>query len=365
MMVNGDLGGRIRTFVRRGAAAVLAAAVFFAAPARADTIRLANGLELEGKIIEETKEYVILRIERAGGEQVGSLRIPLSKIARDKNGKPAIEYDIATQLEKLAPDDWAGNYRVGVWAYNKGMYADAVRQFVKVKSKPGAGEELLKLLSKSYEQLGRLREARDCWAQWLLMHKDDAEALKRVAELDKQLQGTESAAPKKPRTVEGLEADGVWFGERWDNADRCRVGTTVDEKTGNRLIVMQTAGTGDHDKVAFTRVGPPQDFTGCTELRFRMYHNGSSRTQVALALISSSGEFFESRKKRVPANSWTTVSIPLNRKDFKSAQSNWKHTTDVKGKDKITRITFLIYGDRPTTLYLDGVGACRGGSEGR
>src|ERR1043165_1114223 len=79
---------------------------------RADTVwLLENGRFLEGKVLRETDDYIVLLVHN----EEGQIRIPKDKIRK-------IEYDIKSQLANLAEDDYAGRYRVGVWAEGKGMF---------------------------------------------------------------------------------------------------------------------------------------------------------------------------------------------------------------------------------------------------
>jgi hypothetical protein len=334
------------------------AAWCFCVWASADTVTLTNGLELNGKIQQETDEHVVLRLDNDGGRQVGRLVIPLSKIKRDENGRLMIEYDISTQLEKLDDEDWPGHYKLGVWAFEKGLFTDAVRQFEKVKGKPDVGPDLLKLLGKAYEQLNPplLENALVEYGAYLLLHPEDAEVLAAVEELKKNVKPAASPDAEKTKPVEGLEGDGNWFAEKWSNADPCTLKIITDPETGNRMIAVQTTGTGTQDKFAFTRIGAPLNLENSAKLSLRVFHDGSAKTRMAAAFCNATWEFFESKQRPIPANAWTDVVFPLDNKDFKSEKTEWKHSTDIVGKDKITRITLMIYGDRPKTMYVDSVG---------
>src|SRR5687768_17223229 len=109
---------------------------------RADTVEmLETGLKIEGVVHRETDDFIILLLD---GDR-GQVKILKSKIKH-------IEYDIKTQLDKLAEDDHPGRYKVGLWAIEKGKFVDAIDLFESLKGKEGVDKEMLKHLGRAYDQ---------------------------------------------------------------------------------------------------------------------------------------------------------------------------------------------------------------------
>ena len=83
--------------------------------------------------------------------------------------------------------------------------------------------------------------------------------------------------------------------------------------------------------------------------------NGSTPLNIAVAYINAKNEFMESKQLKVPANSWSTLSVKLEDKQFKSQANGWKYADVLDGKENVQRIIFLIYERRPVTLWIDGI----------
>jgi tetratricopeptide (TPR) repeat protein len=313
--------------------------------AQNDTIVMVDGLTMEGKIHEEAPDYVVMLVH----EEAGRVKVPRQRIK-------SIEYDYPTKAAALAEDDYKGHYELGVWAFQRGKYAEAVQELEKAKGRAGAGDDLLKLLAQAQDRTEDFQAALASYREYLQGHPDDAEVAKRVEELSKSF-GAAGAdgAPPKPAIAEGLEASHNWVDEKWDNADACFISITLDPNTGNKTLAMQAAA-GAHDKVAFSGNGPnPLDLTGCKEMICRMYQTGEAEARIATAFINQDGDYYETREQRIPPKQWTTHVVPLAEKNFKSAKTNWAYTADLQGRGGVTRITFLVYGRHDLTLYLDSI----------
>jgi hypothetical protein len=311
---------------------------------RADTVFMKDTkLRIEGKVLRETDEYVLLLVYNDKGQ----IRIPKSQIER-------IEYDIKTQLANLKDDDNAGKYKVGVWAMNKGMFPEAIVVFEDLKGKDGAGPDLLKLLGQAYEKRQQPDKALMNFNDYLRLHPEDTVVAERVKELSKEVNPEASADPKVPakNLDSGLAGTGAWTDEKWPDAIPCTCQMTTD-KDGKKIIVVQTQG-GAKDKSAFTRTGN-LNLTDNKEMVFRISQNGSTPINIAVAYINAKNEFMESKQLKVPANSWSTLSVKLDDKQFKSQANGWKFSDPLEGKENVQRISFLIYERRPITLWIDGI----------
>jgi tetratricopeptide (TPR) repeat protein len=320
--------------------ALLAAWGAGCAALRADTVEMKDsGLKIEGVVHLETDEFIILLL---GGNK-GQVKILKSKIKH-------IEYDIKTQLDKLAPDDFAGRYKVGLWAIEKGKQAEAIEMFESLKGKDGVGRDMLKLLGQAYDQRKQSDKALENFTDYLKANPEDTEIAARVAALAKEV-NPNGAPDTSKKIVDGLEATGSWAGESW--AYPCKAMMSVEPTTGNKTVTVQSAG-GDKDKTAFTRTGD-LNLSDSSEMVFKVFLNAAAPVNIAVAFVSSKNEFFESKSLRVSPNSWVPLSVKLDSKDFKAEKNNWMHALPLENKERVSRIHFLVYGQRPFTLYADGI----------
>ncbi|MCZ7646898.1 MAG: hypothetical protein M5U26_16685 [Planctomycetota bacterium] len=325
--------------------------------AHADTVKLKNGLEFSNcKIYRETPEFIVILVYN----EAGKVQIPREMIEK-------IDYDLASRLEALQEDDWKAQYELGVWAFEKGMYPDAIAQFEKVKGKEGAGADLFKLLGKAYDRRTQSDKAYESFKEHLRMNPGDEETRKRADELAKELgldqnpapnpadPNPNPQAPKEPLKPDlGLEATYKWKPEKWDNSNACNVTVQTDNDTGNKLLAVQSV-EGNKDKFAFSGSGKnPLDLSASKELIFKAYHNNNRPLRVAMAFINKKGEFFETKQERVAPNTWVNLTFPIDGAVFKSSRNNFNGYTDtLDGKDNVARILFLVYEQSAFTLYVD------------
>ena len=305
-----------------------------------------EGLKLEGKISRETPEFIVLSVN----EDKGSVRISRAKI---KN----IEYDIKNQEAKLKDDDFAGQYKIGVWAMEKGMYADAIDVFEKLIGKQGPGPDMLKQLAKCYDERKLSDKALKNYSDYLLLHPDDAQVAERVKVLNAEVNPNgdkpkEGDAPVVKKNVDGLEADGVWAAENWGNPGKIQFTT---DASGNKMVAAQSDG-GTKDKVAFSRTGQPLNLSESKEILFKVFHNCPTPLHVAVAFMNSQGELHELPQIQIASNGWVSKSLKIDGKSFKAARTEWKeYNLELEGKERISRILFMVYGQRPFTLYIDSL----------
>ncbi|MCW8130616.1 MAG: hypothetical protein KIS92_09725 [Planctomycetota bacterium] len=313
--------------------------------AHADTVYMKNGLYIDGKIHVENNEYIILLVYNDSGR----VKILRSMIER-------IEYDFTSKAATIQDDDVKGQHDLGVWAMTKGMYAEAVAQFEKVKGKEGAPDSTLKDLAGAYEHRQQLDKAYENYKEYLLGHADDADVKAKVDDLGKKLgitNGPENTP--KPAVRDGHEVEFRWSAEKWANANDCDVNITQDKDTGNKMLVIQ-AKAGKQDKIAFGGTGKPLDLSGTKEILFKIYHTAPENARLAIALINEKNEFFESKQVGIPPKAWSTQSIKIDGKDFKCAKDGWAaYGHEVDGRDHIKKIIFMIYSQRDFVMYVDSI----------
>ncbi|HYF52351.1 MAG TPA: tetratricopeptide repeat protein [Planctomycetota bacterium] len=323
---------------------LFAAAFLFCAGVRADTVEmLETGLKLEGKVLRETDDFIILLMKNDSGQ----VRILKSKI---KN----IEYDIKTQLEKVAADDWTGKYKVGVWAFEKGMFAEAIGVFEELEGKENIPPDRMKLLGRSYEQREQLDKALEKYSDYLKLKPDDAEVAERVKVLAKEVgpaNGGTTGQQNKPKIVDGLEGDGTWVGENWDNPVKAQIFT--DPATTNKTIAVSSPG-GAKPKAVVTRTGQPLNLSESKEMIFKIFYDSTVPGSIAVAFFNSQGEFHETRAQKLVPNSWNSISVKIDAKDFKTEKSGWKHEVGLEGKERISRVVFMFYAQK-FNAHIDSI----------
>jgi tetratricopeptide (TPR) repeat protein len=304
-----------------------------------------EGAKIYGKIYKELPNDVVMLIHK----EEGRITIPKAKIK-------SMNFSMATRLSALPEDDYAGRYKVGLWAMEKGMYPQAIALFEELSDKEGVGTDILKQLGHAYEQRGQLDKALDKYDEYLQGHPEDTEVAELFKTLKEQVNPKEDVAAQAaaPKIVDGLEADGAWTAEKWDNANPGTVQFTTDKK-GNKMVFVDSAG-GAKDKMAFSRTGQPLNLSESTDMVFKIFNAGDAPLNMAIAFVNAQGDFHESKQIRVPAKIWSNQSIKVDGKVFKSNRNDFKEwNLDLLGRDHITRITFLVYGQRPTKLYLDAL----------
>jgi len=282
-------------------------------------------------------------------DEAGRVKIPRTRIK-------TIEYDFATKAASLAPDDYKGHYELGQWAFQRGMYAEAIGELEKAKGQNGAGADLHRMLGVSYDRKEDFKNAYENYREHLRTHPEDAEIKARADELAKSVAPAAVQTPAtttKPKVDEGLEGIFRWYAEKWDNANACTVSISVDAE-GNKVISV-VGQAGQKDKIAIGGNGKPLDLSGTKELLCMVYHNDKVEARLAVAFTNQQGEFFESREQKVPPNTWAKLTFPLKNKDFKSAKSEWKYTSDLEGAQNITRVVFLVYGRTELNMFIDRI----------
>ena len=318
--------------------------------AEGDRIIMVDDLAIEGRIHQEAKDFIILMVHN----EAGRVQIPRSRIK-------SIEYDFATKAAELADDDYKGHYDLGVWAFQRGMYAEALSELEKAKGQQGAGPDIYKMLGVSYDKQEDFKSAYENYKEHLRMNPNDEEIKARADELAKSVAPAEKVAPTthkpvtKSKVPEGLEGIFRWYAERWDNANKCAVSVSVDPDSGNRVISVQGQG-GKQDKIAVGGSGArPLDLSESKQMFFMVYHSGKTKARIAVAFINRQGEFFESREQHVAPNSWVKLTYDLKKNDFKSAKTKWNYKSGIDGAQNIARVLFLVYGRTDLNLFIDRI----------
>lgn len=320
--------------------------------AQADTVYLIeNGRFLEGKVLRETDEYIVLLVHN----EEGQIRIPKDKIKK-------IEYDIKSQLANLDDDDYAGRYKVGVWAEQKGMFKEAIGLLESLRGKTGVGDDLDKLLGQAYDKEKQFDKALKCFLDYMKTHPDDKEIDARVKELLKVVNPEAAGGPQKAPPSSGYAGTGTWTSEGWKDVIPSAVQITTDP-TGKKVLAIASKGaTGQQQKMAITRTDAPFELIESDtkkeykEMLLRVSSDAKKPINMAVAFVNGNGEYFESRGKAIPGNkTWTDISFKLEGTDFKTQATNWEHKAALTGKEKILRFTLLCTEHSAFNMWIDGI----------
>lgn len=317
---------------------------------RADTVKMKSGLIFfDCKVIEEADDYIVILVYK----NAGKVKLERSKIA-------AIDYDLASKLAELEPEDWKGHYYLAVWAMSKGMYKDAALLFDLVRGKDGAGDDTVKQLGLAYDKLGQIDKALAVYRDWIKSHPEDAAIAARIEEIRKQL-GLDDPKPADgpKKAQEGLEGDANlnfrWAQVKgWPNVNECTVRPYTEPDSNDKMVLVSLPG-GDKDKAVFEGKGLPLNLTDRTTLSFRIYQNSSKPLKITVAFQNKDNEYFEGKSEKVAPNEWVQVEIPLGGTDFKTEKSKWAFTDTLRGKEHINNVLFLIYAQNKVDLYVDRI----------
>lgn len=308
-----------------------------------DLVILKNDLAIEGKVLRRSEESVYVLVPP------GVLEIPRQSVKR-------IEFNLSSRLAELAPDDFAGRYRVAVSALEEGNTEEAKPVLEDLVGKDGVPSDVLRRLARIYESQGELAKALDLWKRYALANPADEEAKARIAELEKkpgaeQAPGQSGSAAAGQKVEEGIEA-GNWEVLNWGNP--CTV--SVQPLDGNQVLMVEMPAGGGKDKAAVGR-SLNLDLSDREKLRFNVFNAEKSRCEVAIALITAA-DYFESRTVAVRPDWNLDLEIDLKAKDFKSKETNWRFETAVKSLDQVKQVILLVYGGRQKALlYFDAIRA--------
>lgn len=323
---------------------VLAAALAAEEPAAAagpaeftaDLIILKTDLAIEGKIIERDENYIVVLVE-------------YGKIRLRREDVKTVEFNLASRLRELAPDDHAGRYKLAAWALEEGMTDDALQILQPLVGKKGVPNEIYRKLARIHEARREEAKALEYWKRLLMAVPGDKEAGARVAEL----KGSEGAGRPAAGPKEGLEVTGSWSILNWGNPAEVSQHTLVDN---NKVLMVNVPSGGGKDKAA---VGSAVklDFAGKEKLLFSVFNGEKSPVELAVAIITAK-DYYESRPVRIRPDWNLDVALDLKRSDFKCRATDWKFQAAVEGLDSVRQILYLVYsGRRKALLYFDDIRA--------
>ena len=165
--------------------------------------------------------------------------------------------------------------------------------------------------------------------------------------------------PVSPERIDGLEAEEEWLAEEWGNPGVPRI---VDTRNGRGKLLTVGYAPGEKDKIAISQL-LEQDFSKGTRLLFEARNDSDKPITIAWGISTMPGwKYFESPAISLPPKRWDyDVEVGLTAKSFKSEETQWKYTTEVKNSKEVAKVTLLVYGAPDSgTLSIDRLRLDRG-----
>lgn len=247
-------------------------------------------------------------------------------------GKEDVPEDVLFGLARLTEEQekWAIAHRAYERIYAKNPRSDVAERMDKIaplikKEEEGKGEEAEKEAEEEAE--GEAEEE----------PKPEEEKKEEVAE-----------------AIEYLEAEDDWEAEAWGNDAEVTIEKQGVRDKKNRILSVVYEGKKDKTAV---RLGGRWDLSEYKYLAFDIWNAGDKSLGLSLALNTFPGwKFHESQARRIPPKKWITHKVPLDRNDFKTADSNWRHTSKLGNPDNVRQIILLIYNtESKGSVYFDNI----------
>ncbi len=82
-------------------------------------------------------------------------------------------------------------------------------------------------------------------------------------------------------------------------------------------------------------------------------------SEIKLAIAFNTDDYYESPAVPIPPGRTNGVAFRLRTSDFKSQQTDWKHTAPIRQLDKVDDLMLVIYAEKEGTLRVDNIIAVR------
>ncbi len=160
--------------------------------------------------------------------------------------------------------------------------------------------------------------------------------------------------PRVRRAIEYLEAEDNWEVEAWGNEADATIVEQALQDQQNKILSVEYRGRKDKTAV---RLDGQWDLSEYKFVAFDIWNAGEKSFGVAIALNTFPGwKFHESHARRIAPREWVQVKIPLDTNDFKTEDTNWRHTSRLGNADNVRQLIILIYNTEAEGLvYLDNI----------
>jgi len=161
------------------------------------------------------------------------------------------------------------------------------------------------------------------------------------------------AAPPNPNSgPDGLERSREWVVLDWANPAEVAA-WKYRESLDDVVLVIRLKG-GPRDKVAVMRPAALQ-LRKDGKLRMDVF-NGTNREMAVAFAVQSTVDDVYSESVALPAKpGWTHLEFDLAAQNFKTAASDWKHTTTLWGPEEVRRLVLLVYDAGAGAVIVDRI----------
>ena len=156
-----------------------------------------------------------------------------------------------------------------------------------------------------------------------------------------------------------LEARKGWEPAGWDNPAKVAAGR--EKEGGRHLLTVSLSGEGEGAKSTVgVSVGGElrEEAGGAARLVMRVSHDGAEPVPIAaafLAEVEAAAVYFEAPAQKVPAGQWRELSFDLAARNYKCEATEWAYTSELKGREAITRVMVVIDAKRELDVRLTGI----------
>jgi len=151
-----------------------------------------------------------------------------------------------------------------------------------------------------------------------------------------------------------LDILGDWEALEWGNPAKVR-GHEFPSKGRKTLVVRPSAGARGRTVV---RLAESLPLAAKGTLRLDVYNATGREVPVAFGVWSGTDFVYsESRPQVALPKRWNHIEFDLAARDFKTADSGWKHGSPLVGAGDVREVAILFHGDDPGALAVENIEA--------
>jgi hypothetical protein len=149
-----------------------------------------------------------------------------------------------------------------------------------------------------------------------------------------------------------LAVAGGWEPLDWGNAAKVSVHERPD---GVGEFMLLRSAAGKHGKTV-VRLESAMSLPSEGTFRLDVWNATEREVPVAFAVWSGSEYVYsESRLRSALPKRWSRIEFDLAARDFKSADSCWKHTTALRGPGSVREVALLFYGNAAGAVAVENI----------
>ncbi len=322
-----------------------------------DTIYLTNGHRLSGTIEESPEGNQGIVTLRTGH---GYMTIPAENIAR-------IEHSLESASALPTQNDYAGIMALVQRAILEKRKQEAITLLEQAIILPGADSEGVRLLGALLDdQGGQGSRVRDLYRLYRDTYQGtEPKTLERLAELEGMYNQYEIALAriqqetKEIKNIEGIEARPGWSNSSTNHFNPSELEIIRDETLPNfenKVLNLKFNPGKNYKTSTFRRINV--DATGQRAIRLSVRNPSGSVVELSLALkTGDEWKYYETPTQKIPAdNAWHTLNFDLQAVNFKTAATNWNHSSPLENAADTRELHLQIHnGGRSGNIFIDAL----------